>query len=227
MRTYGTYRPAHLKTCEVEGCDTVPRGRGLCNKHYQRFMSNGTTEKLRKRRDPATCSVDGCDDTGQTRGLCWGHYAQWQKAGQVKPKRDTLPPRLCQFDGCGRKHSRHGWCSGHARQALTGRPMFPIGQQPRKHRSVTSHGYVQVYRPDHPNARKAGWVLEHTAVMSEILGRALLPGENVHHKNGIRDDNRPENLELWTTSQPKGQRVDDKVDWAIELLRLYRPDALA
>lgn len=57
--------------------------------------------------------------------------------------------------------------------------------------------------------------------MEEMVGRQLLPHESVHHKNGQRADNRPENLELWSRSQPAGQRVEDKVRWAQEILAQY------
>jgi hypothetical protein len=69
-------------------------------------------------------------------------------------------------------------------------------------------------------------VAEHRIVMERELGRELLPEENVHHINGVRDDNRPENLELWSSSQPSGQRTVDKVAWAEDLLRLYAPEKL-
>lgn len=57
--------------------------------------------------------------------------------------------------------------------------------------------------------------------MEAKLGRLLLPGENVHHINGVRDDNRVENLELWIKPQPTGIRVDDAVAYAKEILRRY------
>ena len=69
--------------------------------------------------------------------------------------------------------------------------------------------------------RKLGQMLEHRLVMELQLGRALLPDESVHHINGLRSDNRLENLELWSRSHPAGQRVADKVRWARQILALY------
>lgn len=68
---------------------------------------------------------------------------------------------------------------------------------------------------------------QHRFVMEQKLGRPLLPDETVHHINGVRDDNRPENLELWSKSQPPGQRMSDKTKWAIEWLERHAPDRIA
>jgi hypothetical protein len=78
-----------------------------------------------------------------------------------------------------------------------------------------------IWSPTHPNAHKTGYIPEHIFVMSGMIGRALLPGENVHHVNGVRDDNRPQNLELWVTSQCRGARAEDLVVWAREVLARY------
>ena len=78
-----------------------------------------------------------------------------------------------------------------------------------------------LWTPDHPRAGKGQYVFEHILVMERILGRYLLPTESVHHRNGVRDDNRPENLELWTRPQPAGIRVSDAVAWAYEILARY------
>lgn len=61
---------------------------------------------------------------------------------------------------------------------------------------INEHGYVEVWMPDHPNANRKGYVIEHRFVMSNYLKRPLYPWEEVHHKNGIKTDNRIENLEI-------------------------------
>lgn len=84
--------------------------------------------------------------------------------------------------------------------------------------TIRGDKYIDIYSPTHPNAKKSGYVAEHISVMSESLGRPLFKSEQVHHKNGVRNDNRIENLELWSTSHPAGQRIEDKLSWAEELL---------
>ncbi len=88
--------------------------------------------------------------------------------------------------------------------------------------TINYHGYRVIHRKGHPNSLdKNGMMYEHTFVMSQHLGRPLLKGENIHHKNGIRHDNRLENLELWSTKQPIGQRVEDKITFYKCFLESY------
>lgn len=96
---------------------------------------------------------------------------------------------------------------------------------------VTKDGYKMVSK-NHPNAKcrskksGKGQIFEHTYIMSKHLGRPLRKGESVHHKNGIRDDNRLENLELWVNTIRFGQRLEDKVKHYKEFLELYGYDVI-
>lgn len=107
------------------------------------------------------------------------------------PKRKTI---LCCSKRC-------AYNEGNAKRGLKG------DKNPNWRGGVAPHGksgYVRQY------VEGRGTMLQHRVVMEQKLGRRLAKGENVHHINGIRDDNRPENLELWKKHQPPGQRSDEQ-----------------
>jgi len=129
----------------------------------------------------------------------------------------------CTIDDCTKEHRAKGMCQMHYRRDyLYGDPRVILNTGIK----LDKVGYVQI-RTIPGNGSKGRYTYEHRLVMQEVLGRSLVKGETVHHKNGIRNDNRPENLELWSEAQPYGQRVEDKVAYAIEILEQYAPERLA
>ena len=215
-------KPLSDRDCSFEGCLGTVDSNGLCPGHRKQQRAGVELRPLRRygaEREVLICVFEGCLRKRERRDWCGAHYSQWKKGRALRPLREARGP--CRFENCNRpQYSDRGWCSAHDKQWQKYGEVKPVGHRRGQPRLLRS-GYVQITDRDHPNANAAGRVLEHVMVMTELLGRPLLPGENVHHKNGVKHDNRPENLELWTTHQPSGQRVDDLVEWAYEILRRY------
>ena len=208
-----------MKTCSVDGCERDKRRAGLCSSHYSRLQRLGDVQAdipFRNYIEMGACSVEGCEKTRIAKGLCETHYWRLRNYGSVRADVPfQIKNQSCQFPGCVRKHNSKGWCSFHRQQIRRGEE---LSLEPKRAPNGTGHINNYGYRMI---GKDKIYKLEHRLIMEKILGRELLPDENVHHKNGVKNDNRPENLELWSTYQPAGQRVEDKLVWAYEIINRY------
>lgn len=188
-----------MKPINTNPCNAVPDctegpiyGNGMCHFHWQRKKDGVPFDKPRKTVGRKTCSL-GCDKYVVGFGYCSTHYGRFKRTGSPHKKEQLVGPDHPNWTG-----GVHVGKDGYVKRTIyPGDSQYPEGKS----------GRVRVN--------------EHRYVMGNHLGRVLLPEENVHHINGNKEDNRIENLELWSTSQPKGQRVEDKLAWARELIEQY------
>ncbi len=196
-------------SCIVEGCSNKPMARKMCAKHYQRdrAIRNGGKQCVRK-----SCTLLAVLD-----GLCMPHYTKRRRTDELNELRAG---RRCSVEGCDRPFDSNDLCQLHyGRFRKTGSP-GPANLL----RGFNGTGYLDPHGYRLISVAGGKKVGEHRLVMERKLGRKLWSDENVHHRTGVRDDNRLSNLELWSSAQPSGQRVEDKLAWAREFLTRYGDD---
>ncbi|WP_246753138.1 MULTISPECIES: HNH endonuclease [Methylobacterium] len=223
---------AVTKFCCVEECVKPVLAKCMCSMHYYRVKKHGDPQKggvnvSGKLGSNIACSIEGCDTHAFSKGMCQKHYARNKKWGDPNfVAREAaggfsgrVRPEVCVIPGCGKPHQSLGYCATHYQRHRSGKDLtVPVKERRQGEKYLDGNGYVVL-----PGRREGHVVLEHRDVMEAMIGRPLRKGENVHHKNGDRADNRPENLELWVSTQPAGQRPEDLVKWAREILALYGP----
>lgn len=208
-------------TCGFPPCDRGVTAKGLCGGHYQQQWQGRDLTPLQPKAVLGVCRFEDCDKKSHRLDddMCYPHSKQRDEG------RPLTSLTRCVIEECaGRPAARgpaQGACRDHA--YMHARRHLPP-RAPGRKRVALPKGYRTVKAHGHPNARSKDRIFEHVLVMSEVLGRPLREGENVHHKNGVRHDNRPENLELWVTNQPSGQRPQDLVAWAHEILNRYEDE---
>ncbi len=215
--------------CIVEDCSNKPTAKGYCSNHYRAFRKYGDPlYKAQKHLEAQikVCSVEGCEKPKKAKRLCAMHLLRLTRHGSLEAPVRVKKISTCRViendKPCSKPAQARKMCQMHYRRWSTyGSPETLVNKS-----RAGQDKYKLIYKPGHPNSHKNGEIAEHRWVMSEFLGRPLMPSENVHHKNGLKSDNRIENLELWVRSQPPGQRVKDKVEWALELLKTYAPEKL-
>jgi len=175
----------------------------------------------------------GCGLRPKSQGWCAKHYQASRAAGAVAPRWSRAEQAaLCLVVDCDARPVNRGMCSKHTQQRRAGildvtgkvlRAPKTTGRTPKEGAIVDRAGYLRVRPPEGYSGKTSyGRVLEHRLVVEQRLGRLLRADEIVHHRNGRREDNRPENLEVMTRRQhPPAHETPIEYIWqALEHLRI-------
>lgn len=204
------YKPPSRATrpCSVEGCAKPSLGRGWCSMHYSRWRKTGEIGSAEPmRRGPRPCRVEGCHNKAiSADDLCPTHCRR--KRLYDNPDGSFATTKSCAVINCYEPAVPTPRSSDFCRVHLVDFVKCEVaaGQLSGK-RTPRGYIYISIFKKQYA---------EHAIIMEAMLGRPLRHGESVHHRNGIRYDNRPENLELWVKPQIAGQRVEDLVAFVVE-----------
>lgn len=185
-----------------------------CGKPFSRRPGDLRAYRKKFGKDPLYCSMP-CSDIGRRADTEAKSFFTCVQCGKTQPMKKYGSPHRKQLF-----YRYQRFCNARCKgdyQIAQAAGRYERGE----YKGHKKKGYVWLHVPQGANGGKKGNILEHRYLMEKKLGRPLLPTETVHHKNGQRDDNSDSNLELWSKAQPPGQRVTDKIAFAIDMLRLY------
>jgi len=181
-----------------------------CSKPFVMMQAYLTAYRKKFGRDPLYCSQN-CSNTGRRKDADERNRFKCLQCGKEEIRNRSGGRRI---------YREQKYCSYEckvAAQMQRAKERFDSGGY-KKH--VKRGGYVWVYIPTLTDGGRR-YILEHRHIMERHLGRKLLPEETVHHRDGNRANNALGNLELFSSRHGPGQRVVDKVQFAIDMLRLY------
>ena len=192
--------------------------------HYRRMLKTGNPGPAGPLRSQGECRIESCEMKVDAKGLCHGHYQRLLRHGSPGDTPLRKGRGMCSVEDCGRPLKSRGYCAAHYKRVLKyGNPRSEVPIRESDGTGHMSHGYLQVNIPKQFRHLSGGAtkIAKHRFVMAQSLGRALTPDEHVHHINGVKTDNRLENLELWSVSHPSGRRIEDLLEFCQVMLDRY------